>query len=265
MKLLNVTDLSSYLYCPRKYFLTKIKGIREPTTKPMIEGSLRHKVLESFSNQEELFVSSLNNQNKPEIINKFNLFLQNTIDNIFSKNLFMIQKFSIQLKELREKISESMKNDIELRADSIETAIKKGFSGKSLWDNLSPKYLSEFKFESENLGLVGKADRIMISKETNEIIPFELKTRQADKIWPSDEIQLTAYAMLSEEHFNKPILHAVLEAGNIKHKLFITEEMKQKVIDLILEIRSLTTSAKYPSSFAKCQACSLKSYCDEMG
>lgn len=264
-KILSVTELSSYIYCPRKFFLERIKGIRKPATQPMIEGSIRHKVVEEFANNEKNFVITLPILSKEKIIERFNDLLENLISNIFSNNYQLIQKHKINHKELREKIKTALKNDIELRAESLAKSIQ-NFQGVELWKNLSPKYISEVPVYSENLGLKGRIDRLMISDES--IIPYELKTRESNKIWPSDEAQLTAYAMLTQEKYNKEIPLAILEAGNTKHELLIKPEMKAHVKQLVREIQCLyeqeAKAPQFPDSFAKCRACSHKDECDKL-
>ena len=269
--ILNVTDLSSYLYCPRKFYINKVLGLREPANKQMIEGRIRHEILEKFFNHEKRIVESFKiPSSKKQIIKKFQELLENLMDIIFAKNQEQINDFSISKKELRDKINSSMEKEISLRAESIEQTIERGFLGESLWENLSPKYLSELPLYSENLGLKGRADRVLISEEG--IIPFELKTREIEKIWPSDEIQITAYAMLLEEKHNKQIPLGIIEAGNKKHEIKITIETKKKVTDLIKEIRQVLddsikeqkNNVKYPPSFSKCQSCPWEETCKEI-
>lgn len=267
-KLLNVTDLSSYLYCPRKFFIQKIKGIRPALNKAMVEGMIRHRVLENFSKKENYLIENLELINhiipKTKIIDFYNNFLNEIIKRNFEKEFPIIQKFKINMPELKSKIFNAMENDINLRADSVLETVKKGFIGRELWEKLEPKYISEMYLLSENLGLKGKVDRVMLSKEKNLIIPYELKTRPISRVWPSDEIQLTAYAMLLEEHFQKQIPFGILESGNEKTEIPITAESKQKVIDLIKEINNLLEShpPEYPSSFSKCNSCEFGEECD---
>ncbi len=266
--LLNVTDLSSYLYCPRKFYLQKINGLRQPPTKPMIEGLIRHQVLENFGNNEERLFENLeliNQTLSSEKIHKhYQELLQKIIHPIFQKNIKSIKAFQIDINELLKKIKKQMNKEIQLRIKAIENTLRKGFTGKALWENLTPKYFSEYRLESEALGLKGRADRLMIADET--ILPFELKTREIEKIYPSDEIQLTAYAMMLEEKFNKPIPIAILESGDKTHEIAITKEAKQKVFDLINEVNTLleTGKPKFPSSFSKCQSCFFEEACGSL-
>jgi CRISPR-associated protein Cas4 len=263
-KLLNVTDLSAYLFCARKFYLEKVKGLKAPVNKAMIEGSIRHKVLEEFSIQEERLVESFGSVSKKEIVEKFHSLLDLIIKKIFSQSAETIQKFGIDVKELYKKIFEAMENDLLLRASSIDDAIRKGFTGKDLWANLEPKYISEMELISEELGLKGRADRIMISEDS--IVPFELKTRAVDKVWPSDEVQLTCYSMMLEEKYGKKIPLGILEAGNKKHEIVIDEKKKREVVKLIGEVNEVLDgrNLRFPSSFGKCQSCPWKKECDEL-
>ena len=260
-KLLNVTDLSSYLYCPRKFYLEKIKGVPKLVSREMIEGRIRHEILEHFSNKERGFVESLPLSEQEKIISLYYNLLLSIINQILSKSRNQILSFKINPDNLQSKIFTAMNNDILLRAESVSNAMSQGFQGSQLWENLKPKYFSEFEVSSQELGLKGRVDRVMFGEE---IIPFELKTREIQKVYDSDEIQVVAYAMLLEEHFNKKIKLGILESGNKKHEIIITDTLKQKVRDLIKEIREISANPKYPSNFSKCQICAHQNLCNEM-
>jgi len=263
-ELLNVTDLTSYLYCPRKFYLEKVKGLKQPPSKPMIEGKIRHKILEVFSKNEQELVEEFGILTQQQIIGKFSLFLEEIIKQVFEKNKNFMKKFSISDEELKEKILKSMFKDVELRAEAIEKTIQKGFLKQDLWKNLTPKYISEFFLMSDKLGLKGKADRVMFN--SREIIPFELKTRPTEKVWPSDKIQLTAYAMLLEDLYEKNIPLGIIESGNKKHEIPITSEMRQNVLNLIREVKNIgnNPNIRFPSNFAKCRSCFWEKECDEL-
>ncbi len=263
-RLLSVTDLSSYIFCARKFYLEKVKGLRQPPNKVMTEGLLRHKVLEEFSDQEERLVESFGSVDKKEIVERFLKLLDLIVKKVFSQNNDTIRKFGIDPKELYDKIFEAMNQDILLRAGTIDEAIRKGFTGKDLWENLEPKYISEMELFSEELGLKGRADRVMVSEDS--IVPFELKTRSTDKVWPSDEIQLTCYAMMLEEKYGTKVPLGILEAANKKHEVIINSEKKKKVHELIEEVHDVLEgrNLKFPSSFGKCQNCPWKKECEEL-
>jgi len=261
-KIWSVTDLSSYLYCPRKFFLEKIEGLRQPPTRPMIEGRIRHEIRERFSKVEKDIVEGIEKVNQTLVHQAYKQVLDNIINQVFEKDSRLIFGFKIDEKELRDKIIESMDIEIDLRVKSILKTGEKGFIGKELWKNLEPKYLSEVQLFSDKLGLKGRADRVMI--EADEVIPFELKTRAIQKVWPSDEIQLAAYTMLLEEKYEKEIPYGVLEAGNKRHRIKIDYRLKKKVIETIEILNNLKVNPEYPNSFAKCKSCVWKKECDDL-
>jgi CRISPR-associated protein Cas4 len=260
--MLNVTELSMYLYCPRQFYLQKVLGVKKPVNKEMMEGRILHEILENFSNSEEEVIKEIETFDKEKILEKFSFLLEDLKNFSFLKNKNIIEKFSINQEELENKANKLIEKEILIRLPSIEETAKKGFFKEKLWENLSPKYFSEFPLISEKLQLKGRVDRIMFSE--NMIVPFELKTRNADKVYDSDEIQLAAYSLLLEEKFQKPINLGILEAGNKKHEVIISKEAKEKVIKLTEEIHSLLLPPSYPSNFSKCQNCSLKEECDKL-
>ncbi|MGC9309554.1 MAG: CRISPR-associated protein Cas4 [Candidatus Nanoarchaeia archaeon] len=261
--ILNVTDISSYTYCPRKFFLEKVQGLRKPPSKPMIEGKIRHEIREAFSKSEKAFIQALPQLEEPIIIDRFNKLLDNLIDNNFTQNSQLINKFSINKQELKQKIRKSLARDFSLRASSIKQAMEKGFLGQELWQNLSPKYASELFIIAENLNLKGRIDRVQFN---TQIIPFELKTRPATRIWPSDEIQLAAYSLLLESKYKQPVNQGILEAGQQVNKIEISSEKKEQVKQLIREIQNMIQEKKmppHPSRFNKCRKCSFYKECYE--
>ena len=259
----NVTDLSGYLYCPRQFYLEKVLGIRKPVSKEMVEGQIIHKIIQIFSDQEILVIERISSFDKGEIISLYNELLSRIKGEIFQKNQFQIEKFGINIHELEKRIDKTLEKEIILHLDSIKKTIEKGFSGRDLWENLSPKYFSEFPMLSESLSLKGKADRILFSD--NELIPFELKTREVDRVFESDELQLAAYCLLLEEKFKRKVDFGILEAGNKQFQIFFTQELRDKIPSLINELNSvlITKTARFPSNFAKCQSCKLKKECEE--
>ena len=275
--MLSVTDISQYLYCPRRFYLEKVKGIKKPPNKAMIKGMIRHQIVEEFSNNEKHIITSLtdNRENRYGIIMKFQNTLNRIIKQNFLKNQSLINKFSISENELKEQINKSMNKEILLRTSSVLNTLRQGFLGNALWYNLTPKYISEMRLFSQNLNLKGRADRVMFSNirdiENSTIIPYELKTRATDKVWPSDKIQITSYAILLEEKYNKKISLGILEAGDNKTEIPITQDLRDKTLNLISEIRSLLTASmptkeqlKHPSNFSKCRKCEYKKDCEDM-
>jgi len=262
-RILNVSDLSSYIYCPRKFYLEKIKGIKSPPSRAMIEGRIRHEVFEKFGKNEESFVRANNMEHfsEEEIKKLYKNYVNMIISEVIESNKEIIFNFKIEEFELVKKILDSFSKEINLRADSLAKTIRKGFKGDEIWENLSPKYYSELNVLSEEIGLKGRVDRVM--EEGNKIIPFELKTRSDEKVYFSDEIQVCAYAMMLEEIYNVSIGSGIVEAGNQRYEVLVDDAKRKKVLEIINEILNLNSeNAKYPSNFSKCEKCFFKKICE---
>lgn len=262
-KILSVTDLTSWLYCPRKLYFTKIKKFKQPLNKLMIIGKLKHNILEEFSKTEKQLITQIEKDyDRLELFLIYENFLKRIANQVFLKNNKLIEAFRVNRAEIFKKVLEDFSEDIKIRIDSIKQGVSNGFLGEELWEKILPKYISELRVESSSLGLRGRIDRVEVNKENNTIFPYELKTR-AGKYYYSDEIQLTAYAMLLQEFYNQPIEYGIIESGGKKEKLKIKQENKDKVLEIAEKIRNLTedTPPQLPSNFNKCKNCGFKKYC----
>ncbi|MBU4087015.1 MAG: CRISPR-associated protein Cas4 [Nanoarchaeota archaeon] len=257
-KIINITDITGFLYCPRKIYLKLVKGIKSPPTQRMINGMLRHKVFDIFNKNESSLVSSIKSKINQEEIKKLYLnFLHDIIQEILTQNNILAGKFRINEKDFSKSILETMNPEIEMRVKSITTFLEKGFLGKELWRELIPKYLTELKLESQELGLRGRVDRVMFS---DSILPYEVKTR--DKIYESDKLQLAGYALLLEKEFNKQISKGIVEFLGQQQEIDLTQELKNKVLEIAETIRNLSEeNASMPSNFEKCRNCELNENC----
>ncbi|MFH1500523.1 MAG: CRISPR-associated protein Cas4 [archaeon] len=175
---------------------------------------------------------------------------------MINSSLFL--KFNIDKNEFASSINKLMDSEISLRSTSVSAGIKKGLLGKELWRGITPKYLSEYKIQSENLGLRGRIDRI---KFEGEVVPFEVKTRAG--VYESDKLQLAAYALLLEEEFNKKVSTGVIEHTEGKEEIFIEQALKDKVLEIADVIRKMKDSPEMPSNFNKCEKCFYKQKCFE--
>ncbi len=182
---------------------------------------------------------------------KFNSFYE-----IIRKNYSLLDSFRINKEEFFSKIMRDARREVSLRVDAVKTALEKGFLGKQLWENLSPKYITELSISSEKLGIKGRVDRIEVAEE---IIPYELKTR--NEIYEQDKLQLASYALLLEEEFGKPINLGVVEVLGKSQKIQITPELKGEVLRIADIIRNFKEIPEMPSSFSKCNNCRIKEDC----
>lgn len=254
--LINVTDITAYLYCPRKVYLRLVKGIKEPPNKKMISGFLKHKIFDIFNKNESAIVSGIKeNLSEEELQSLYKTHLTNLTQEISVTYQNMITSFGINQQELLDNVLEFMEKEIKLRVKAIKTVLNLNYRGKELWRNLKPKYLTEFEITSQELGLKGRIDRVKLE---NEILPYEIKTRE--EIYESDKIQLAAYSLLLQEEFGKKIEKGIVETKKKEEEIDITDEMKENVLEIAEDIRQMK-NAEMPNNFNKCKDCRLREDC----
>jgi len=257
-RIINITDITEYLYCPRKVYLKLVKGLRAPPTKRMILGMLRHHVFDIFNKNESVLVSSIKQKIEEKEIKKlYEDMLSGIITETITLNKNQIINFRIDNKELTDSINKTAIPEISLRIPAITDAINSGFLGKELWRELKPKYLTEYRIESSSLGLRGRVDRIKFSDFP---IPIERKTRE--KIFESDKIQLAGYSLLLQEEFGRKVDSGIIEIMGKQENVELTEELKNKVLEIAEKIRNLQEENAFtPSNFQKCQKCEFAEEC----
>ena len=262
-KLISVSDINSWIYCPRKVYLNKICGLKVGQNRNMAIGMIKHKILENFSKSEEKLISKFDeNFDSIDLVFMYEDFIKNISKMIFIENQNLIEKFLIDPDDILKKVIRDFTEDIKLRVKTIKDAIQNGYTKENIWKNLDSIYLSEVQLESADLGLKGRADRILISRKDNSVIPFELKSRE-ERIFLSDELQLTAYAMLLEHQYHQKITKGIIEVGNNKQEIEISESRRNEVLKIADEIRNLSDSFIPPiqSNFNKCRNCEFKEEC----
>lgn len=261
-QIVNITDITEYLYCPRKVYLRLVKGVRMPPTKQMIFGMLRHKVFDIFNKNENALVSGIKEKISAQDIKKlYENLIENIVREQFLLNRNLAEKFKISSDEFFSSVKKSADPEIKLRIEAVMQTLEQDYLGKELWRNLHPKYLTEFRIESRELGLRGRIDRV---KFNSEIMPYEIKTREG-RIFESDRIQLAGYAMLLESEFNRQIEKCAVEILGKTEEVILDKAIKSRVLEIAEIIRNLKEeNAAMPSNFKKCESCQLKHECPDI-
>ena len=265
-KFFNVRDVSDYLYCARKAYLKLVVGKREPANSAMIAGRIIHEILDEFSKLEPDITSGIiRKMSSKELENLFSKHIEIAASRIFQKNEQIASSFNISQEEITGRIMQKLKRDLSKRIPAITRLLNKNIFGNQLWQHLEPKFLTELRIESEKYGLVGKIDKVMISKEG--YIPYEVKNSEASNPHKSDLLQLAAYALLLEEHFKTKISRGVLEYKNQEIEIEISEELKQDVLNIISCLNMLNEKNIPPitEKLNKCRACGLRGECYKEG
>jgi CRISPR/Cas system-associated exonuclease Cas4 (RecB family) len=178
-RMISVSDINSWLYCPRKLYLQRICGLSTMPNRNLIAGKLKHNILENFSKNEEKFISKIDKDyERIDLAFMYEDFLKGIANAVFIENNALIDKFMIDKEDMMKKVARDFSEDIKIRIKSIKEKTAEGIFGSELQRNLDSVYISELKVESQELGLRGRVDRVLISRTTGEIIPFELKSRE---------------------------------------------------------------------------------------
>lgn len=117
---------------------------------------------------------------------------------------------------------------------------------------------------SEMHGLTGKADAVEFSEEG---IPYPVEYKHGRRQKKQhDDIQLAAQAICLEEMTGKQVSEGAIyhHKTHRRREVEITERLKQQVIEITNNIRSMLASGKLPvpvSDSSLCRACSLKEAC----
>ena len=266
--MLSVTALTSYLYCQRKLYLQRVLKFYEPIRAPLIKGTIRHEVHEQINQTEESIVTAITRKStKEELFQRY----KTTHSQILSD---IIRKYKKQLRNLNLKPNEIFKQTWPLIMEESITRAKNIWEfmqlnlvyGKELWEKLTPKISSEFKISSEKLKLRGIIDQIEIYQKG--YVPVEIKTGQCPKegVWPNHKIQIAAYAIMLEEHYNTEIKEgfvAYLDAKQRRH-VPINPFLKQEIKDLIQTTNNMLNSKEIPEktqNINKCRSCGIKEQC----
>lgn len=120
---------------------------------------------------------------------------------------------------------------------------------------------------SPRLGLEGKLD--MYIEASGEIFPVEFKNTSGG-LSLNHKYQLIAYAMLLEDHFNKPVRFGFvyLNSPGEVHPVEITPNCREFVKEALRKMRELIgleIMPPVPGNKNRCVDCEFKNFCGDVG
>lgn len=266
--MLSVSMLCSYEYCKRKLFLNYVLGVWEPVKKATSLGTIRHETYDGINKIEETLVKSIKQRLKrEEILDLYKQKYREILADIIRKNKKDLEELKLNLGEVFKNVWPLILEESETRGNYLFDFIQmNNVYGEELWEKLSPKIKSELRIESEKLNLKGIIDQLEVYK--NGIVPVELKTGSCpnEGVWPGHKIQIAAYALLAQEHFNQNVKEGFVlyldhkERRHISINPFLIDEIK----DLVIKVDKLLKSKDLPelaSNNNKCRSCGIKDIC----
>lgn len=119
---------------------------------------------------------------------------------------------------------------------------------------------------SERLGLVGRVDMMLVLP--NEVCPVEYKDSRGP-LGLHHKYQLTAYALLAEERWGKPVRRVFVYWIPLRRaqEIVITPAMRRYTVRLLNGIRRMLGDDLRPkptSRRARCHDCEFRRYCPDV-
>lgn len=158
--------------------------------------------------------------------------------------------------------------------EEIRVADHRVFAGRQLHAALEADEEGEavsIELASESLGLIGKVD--CLRRRDGSHLPYEHKrgkpARTADNTpepWPSDRLQVIAYAVLIEDAFGQPVPEGRIRyhAANVTVRVPIDDQARADLTNAIADARRLRETTDRPpitENARLCEKCSLAPVC----
>jgi CRISPR-associated exonuclease Cas4 len=120
--------------------------------------------------------------------------------------------------------------------------------------------------KSERLGFAGKLDLLIVTDDA--CYPVDFKDTDGG-VRRNHRIQLTAYALLTEENLGRPVPAAFVYLVPSKEliRIEIGDDLRKEVISAIDEIRGFVHDERTPEPTpvrARCVGCEFRNYCDDI-
>ncbi|MBI2664633.1 CRISPR-associated protein Cas4 [Candidatus Woesearchaeota archaeon] len=253
--IISVTDLCSFKFCERGLYIKKVLGFREPVKPVMVLGSIRHKVYDDANKKEEELISQITSDLKRnEVLQMF----ANAYNGILNKSIVsfsqQLRDLNMDLNEVTVNMHEAVASQAASRADEIISfSSKNNVFGEQLWQQLTPKIISELKVSSEKLRLKGVIDRI--EDRGSEYVPVEIKTGRApnEGVWPDHRLQLSAYAMLLREELKFNIKECLVKyvAADQTRQVVMNPFMEYEVTETVNSVFQLLGQNEIPDVCGK--------------
>jgi CRISPR-associated protein Cas4 len=256
--MINVSDLSRFLYCPRAVYITQVLRIEAARTPEMGRGIVGHAARRELSMRQSRLV------NRMETVSDVDDMLRKELDAIFKDMPFIFAaEWSRDFETFIPEIKAEMAVELDYLRDELSAMVEDmGFQRALAY--VTP-WKTEYSVRSDALNLAGRVDKVM---RADGIVPIDIKTgKPPNHGWDGDRVQLCSYGMLLEEAFGEKIGHGVLEYARTaeRKQVIFSEKLRRKVIDARDELLLVLEGDAVPvcphGQPKKCEACSLKERC----
>jgi CRISPR-associated exonuclease Cas4 len=139
-------------------------------------------------------------------------------------------------------------------------------NGKVTYDDASGR--AQEQLFSKRLLMAGKPDYMMTDRN-GDLIPVEVKSANAPRTgqpYESHLMQLAAYFFLMEDVLQQPVPYGLIRYRNRTIRVANTEELRERLTDILAEMRALLARGEPYRSHdqpQRCLRCSMAHACDE--
>lgn len=266
--MLSVTSLSSYMYCPRKLYLTAVLKIAEAPKDVLVKGSIRHRFYDLTNKNDESFVAAIKKGiNFDRLLKNYKTSYSKILRDAIVENKARIKEVNLKMAEIFRENWPFLLIEAEQRALNVFSFIKKhNVFGEELWNMLAPKILSEFRVESEKLMLKGIIDKI--EDYSSELVPYEIKTGKCpnEGVWPGHKVQIGSYILLLRDSSQKAVKEGFINYVDNTQLRQITMNpfLEQEILELrndVFEVIKGNFIPDFCENKNKCIKCGLRGQC----
>ncbi len=152
--------------------------------------------------------------------------------------------------------------------EEIRVADHRVYAGRTLHETeiATQGQLESLTLESETWGIKGKVDYVCYRDGCLVVYEHKRGRAMGDEAWPSDRLQVIAYAVLLEEHLGKPIKEGRVHyhASNKTVRVPTTDEARAELRVAVTRAGELASSTQRPpvtENEKLCSKCSLAPVC----
>lgn len=240
-----LSEISSYLKCPRMLYLMQKDYVFEPS-----EGYFSHILLKELAMAIPLALQS----------DDAYAYLENEFERIVDE-LPLIYRAEIAGHDA---LYYSAVANVHDEIPSISQSLVENIDGAKYLSQMTMFHENEVTLYSKHSGLRGNIDRIM--DNDGVLVPSLIKTSKApiDGVWKNDRIQLGACAMLIEECHDVVVTHGMVEyvRSGVYRSTAIKRQDRRAVLGIINKIRKIK-EGRMPDTIegAPCVWCSFIEIC----
>jgi CRISPR-associated protein Cas4 len=255
---IQVSELTRYLFCPRAYYLANVLQLESPKTPEMGRGIIGHAARRELSMRQAKILSGMGS------VGDVDTMLRRELDAVLNDLPYIFaQKWSNEYVTFMPDVKIELTAELDMLRDDLSAMVEDMGFQKTL-SYLTP-WKTEYGVKSESLNLVGRVDKVM---RTDTVVPVEIKTgKVSDKCFDTDRIQVCAYGMLLEEQLGQNISYGMLEytRNQERRSVVLTEKLRRQVIttrdELIEVLEGLLPQVCPHGQPRKCTSCSYKERC----